>query len=90
MEAGKKKGRARLPRRFQHDRRDLHRSVVPVFSLAERYSRNLSLCFTLLSSALLLSSAWKLLLSPCPQPILWLPLLSSKRLGGTRYDSALR
>lgn len=40
MEA-QKKGRARLPRRFRHDRRDLHRPVVPVFSVAQMYLRNL-------------------------------------------------
>lgn len=77
MEA-EKKGRARLPRRFQHDRRDLHRPVVPVFSVAQMYLRNLALCFTSLSSAPPLSSTWKFLLHLCPQPTLWLPLLSSK------------
>lgn len=29
-----RKGKARLPSRFQDDRRDLHRPVVPVFSVA--------------------------------------------------------
>lgn len=86
----KKKGRARLPRRFQHDRRDLHRPVAPVFSGAEMYLRNLALCFASLSSAPPLSSTWKFLLSLCPQPTLWLPLLSSKRPGGTGRGSASR
>ena len=86
----RKKGRARLPRRFQHDRRDLHTPVVPVFSVAEKYLRNLALCFTSVSTAPPLSSTWKLLLSPGPQPTLWLPLRSSKRPGGTGRGSTFR
>lgn len=89
MEA-QKKGRARLPRRFRHDRRDLHRPVVPVFSVAQMYLRNLALCFTSLSSAPPPSSTWKFLLLLCPQPTLWLPLPSSKRPGGTGHGSVSR
>lgn len=54
----------KLPRRFQTDRRDLHRPVVPVFSVPEMFLRNLALCFTSVSSAPPLSSIWNFLLSP--------------------------
>ena len=90
VNGSRKNRRSRLPRRFQHDRRDLHRPVVPVFSVAEMYLRNLAFCFTSLSSAPPLSSTWKFLLSPRPQPTSWLPLLSSKRPAGTGHGSTSR